>query len=109
MRKATLIAMVTATGFVVMAGCDNRTLDRPRTPPQTVQRSTTIWAPVDASPNPDVGPAEPAEPAKPEPAMSIPPAEDSTQGPAAAPAPQPRAPSRTPSNYRDRCGRPLIT
>lgn len=109
MRKAMLIAMATATGFVVMVGCRSRTVDHPGTAPQTVRRSTTIWAPANASPKPDVGPAEPAEPANPEPAMSIPPAEDSTEGPAGAPVPQPGPPSRIPSNYRDRCGRPLVT
>ena len=106
MPKAMLTAMIALACLVVMPGCHNRQVDDPPARQKAVHRSTTIWAPASTPTKPQPVPPETNTP---EPAMSIPPAEEAPdRAPAVRPS-QPEAPARTPSNYTDACGRPLIT
>jgi len=104
MPKATLITMAGLAGLLAMTGCR----DRPDSP-HPVQQTTIISTPGATSRSQPVKRAKPAESAAPEPVMSSPPSENRAPSPAAAPAPAPQRSNPAPSQYRDRCGRPLIT
>jgi hypothetical protein len=104
MPKATLITMVGLAGLLAMTGCRDRA-----DPPKPVRQTTIISTPGATSQRRPAKPAKPAEPVTPEPVMSSPPSQNKAPSPAAAPMPSPQRPKPAPNQYRDRCGRPLIT
>lgn len=104
MPKATLVTMAALAGLLAMTGCRDLA-----DAPKPVRRTTIISAPGATSQGRPAKSATPAKPVAPEPAMSNPPPENAAPSPATKPATPPRPSNRARDQYRDRCGRPLIT
>lgn len=110
MTTARLLSMIAFACLVAVSACEqNAKVDA--APRATIERATTIWSQPKAADRvpPSQRPAR--APSDSRPAMSIPPAErvNETRAPA-RPKPAPAAPTPPPpSNYRDGCGRPLIS
>jgi hypothetical protein len=102
MPQATLITTTVLACLVLAVGCGDRALDAPAPADRTIHRTTLGTSPATSE---DVSPEPKSRPAiTPEPAMSIPPEEESTDAPASEP---PAAPTPPPTQYRRGC-RPLV-
>lgn len=106
MPRATLRTTIMLACLALALGCREAAGREAVRAPNTIERSTTIWAP------PAQGPGEPrpetvSEPSTPAPAMSIPPNDETVESPSSSPE-RWQAPRRPPSQYVDGCGRPLV-
>lgn len=108
MPKTTLLATTAVTCLVLALGCGRRT-KAADPPPNTIERTTTIWAAPPIQQVSDSEPMSAPKPAQPEPAMSMPPTNEAFDAPALSSEPVPATPREPPSEYEDGCGRPLVT
>jgi hypothetical protein len=109
MPRVLLVATAASTCFVLVLGCESER-NGPAAPLPSKARSTVI---VGSSPaRRAVDPASRSAPRRaiPNAPMSTPPAENIADSPESTPAPMPApaTPHRSPSQYRDGCGRPLV-
>lgn len=106
MLRTTLLTTTAIACLVVALGCERGVADPPR---NTVERPATIWASPPIRRANDSELISAPEPPQPEPNMSTPPANEALDAPPPSREPTPAAPRRSPSQYEDGCGRPLVT
>jgi len=106
MPRTTLLATTALACLVVVLGCERGIADPPR---DMTERTTTIWASPPIQQASDSELISAPEPPQPEPTMSTPPANEALDALPPSREPTPAAPSRSPSQYEDGCGRPLVT
>lgn len=112
MSTTVLVTIAASTCLVLALGCHrepNAPSGRHRSKGSDGQTTVILGAPPASEAADRASTARPRSPV-PEPAMSTPPIENVADTPASAPAPMPApaVPRRSPSQYRDRCGRPLV-
>jgi hypothetical protein len=109
MPTMTLLATTAIACLLIASGCERP--HEPRNPPSDpTQRATIMGAPSPVERTVDSVPISEPLPVSPEPGVTTPPNDDvlETPGSPSEPPPPGAAPGNPPSQYEDRCGRPLV-